>query len=387
MSFLHMRRASEGKVSSASDKDDRSSPELASSSWSFEPQVSQRALQFLGSVPFVLYGLVDSQGCPWCHIAPAGVLLDGTLVRLPFVSVKVGSPVAILGIELPSRRRVRLDGHAESSTDYLTVNVERSFGNFHRSSSSPSPRFDQLQSIETMSSTSSDSQEDFRSIYRTTSLTEEHFRLIHSSDTFFITTARSANPELSYPNSSTPCVDVAHRGGFRGFVTVTDGGAIIWPEFQGTDFSLTSTHISLYAKCGLLFIDFQMGNMLQVSGDVSVVWGAKDDNKQRHFKCWPSSVIWSVNVLPQLPSRVVNDLTTEMGKMNTSYKQRLSRVMSSPAHGHLIKDRNRSISQKSSGSSCSTPTQEPTSVLYIRRLFIESVLFQHPLSRDETPDD
>lgn len=84
--------------------------------------------------------------------------------------------------------------------------------------------------------------------------------LIRRSDTFFIATANAHGADMS------------HRGGRPGFVRADASGTIAWPDFQGNNLFNTIGNLTADARAGLLFIDFERGDLLQLSGRVEVIW-------------------------------------------------------------------------------------------------------------------
>ena len=88
---------------------------------------------------------------------------------------------------------------------------------------------------------------------------------IERSDTFFIAT------------NAPEGVDVSHRGGRPGFVTVDEDGALLWPDFSGNNFFNTLGNLAVDPRAGLLFADFESGDLLQLAVD-----GALEDASAAH---------------------------------------------------------------------------------------------------------
>ena len=87
-------------------------------------------------------------------------------------------------------------------------------------------------------------------------------RLVERSDTFFIATAIEVDA-----NPRGVGADVSHRGGAPGFVAVSaDGSAISWPDYIGNFMFNTIGNLTVNPRCGLLFIDFETGDLLQLTG-------------------------------------------------------------------------------------------------------------------------
>jgi predicted pyridoxine 5'-phosphate oxidase superfamily flavin-nucleotide-binding protein len=84
---------------------------------------------------------------------------------------------------------------------------------------------------------------------------------IGTSDTFFVATA--------HPDGS---LDVSHRGGNPGFVRVLDERRLAWPDYVGNSFFMTLGNLELNPRCGLLVLDWERGDTLQLSGTAVVDW-------------------------------------------------------------------------------------------------------------------
>lgn len=67
--------------------------------------------------------------------------------------------------------------------------------------------------------------------------------------------------------------DVNHRGGGKGFVRVEDDGKVLWwPEYRGNGMFQSDGNLEVDERAGLLFIDFETGDLVQVSGKGKVEW-------------------------------------------------------------------------------------------------------------------
>ncbi len=87
--------------------------------------------------------------------------------------------------------------------------------------------------------------------------------LIATADTFFIATMHAEAG-----------ADASHRGGLPGFVRVGSDGALAWPDYAGNTMFQTLGNLALASACGLLFLDFDTGDTLQLTGAARVVWDA-----------------------------------------------------------------------------------------------------------------
>ena len=219
---------------------------------------------FFEQLPFLVAGAVDGQGDPW-----AGVLegLPGFVSSPDPRSLRVSAvpdaddpllaglgpdrPLGLLGIELHTRRRNRANGRiAAWDGKRFDVAVTQSFGNCpqyiqareFQFSRSPALRFPGVPN-------------------ERGGLDDAARALIARSDTFFVAT---------YADEGGRKVDVSHRGGKPGFVRV-DGDVLTIPDFSGNRFFNTLGNMVLNPRAGLLFIDFERGDVLQLTGTAEVI--------------------------------------------------------------------------------------------------------------------
>eukprot|EP01030_Chromulinospumella_sphaerica_P006281 gene6281-6140_t len=86
--------------------------------------------------------------------------------------------------------------------------------------------------------------------------------MIAEADTFFVASYVDVDGVRS--------VDVSHRGGQAGFVRV-EGDCLTIPDFAGNLFFNTLGNLRVNPKAGLLFIDFNSGDLLQLSGRTEII--------------------------------------------------------------------------------------------------------------------
>ena len=99
------------------------------------------------------------------------------------------------------------------------------------------------------------------------SLSASEKGLITAADTFFIATAyQDASAGLASG------VDVSHRGGNAGFVRIDGNDTLTVPDFAGNCHFNTFGNIELNPQAGLLFVDFEQGDLLYLTGHASVIW-------------------------------------------------------------------------------------------------------------------
>ncbi|WP_028631286.1 pyridoxamine 5'-phosphate oxidase family protein [Metapseudomonas resinovorans] len=216
--------------------------------------------EFYHQLPFIVVGAVDTDGRPWATLleGPEGFVTSAdpqhlllavqTDPRDPAASgLQAGNAIGMLGIELHTRRRNRINGVIQqASAEGLEVSVEHSYGNC--------PKYIQERSYTrvTKSASSKAPRRDFNALDEYTSA------LIRTADTFFI----ASYVDHDAHNRS---VDVSHRGGRAGFVKV-EGNRLTIPDYAGNLFFNTLGNLHTNPIAGLLFIDFATGDMLQLSG-------------------------------------------------------------------------------------------------------------------------
>jgi predicted pyridoxine 5'-phosphate oxidase superfamily flavin-nucleotide-binding protein len=90
----------------------------------------------------------------------------------------------------------------------------------------------------------------------TSDVISERFRtFIERRDMFFIATADTEGwPEASY------------KGGEPGFVRVLDDHTLAYPVYDGNGMFLTTGNLAVNPRVGLLFIDWETGTRLRLSG-------------------------------------------------------------------------------------------------------------------------
>jgi ferredoxin-NADP reductase/predicted pyridoxine 5'-phosphate oxidase superfamily flavin-nucleotide-binding protein len=227
--------------------------------------------EFYGQLPFVVAAARDARGRPWATILAgrpgfltspdprtlvssvlpsAGDALAGALVER--------SDVGLLGIELATRRRNRVNGRIAAASDAgFSFGVEQSFGNC------PQYIHERHWRHEPPSATST--------VRHSDTLDGRLHGWIEGSDTFFIASGHRGEGE-----SPTFGMDASHRGGQPGFVRVEDGRHLVFPDYAGNNHYNTLGNLLLDPLAGLVFVDFERGSLLQLTGLATIEWQATD---------------------------------------------------------------------------------------------------------------
>jgi uncharacterized protein len=225
--------------------------------------------QFFGQLPYLIVGTVDVADNLWASILVGEPgFLSSTDERTLQVAAKplFGDPltatlangidIGLLGIELHTRRRNRLNGKViETRADGFEVQVGQSFGNC--------PQYIQSRMFELGERDPTVP----KPIHQVTRLEKVEQSMIAAADTFFIATA--------YQDDSAGTargVDISRRGGKSGFVRIDDDQTLTVPDFSGNYHFNTFGNLELNPRAGLLFVDFDQGNLLYLTGTAEVIW-------------------------------------------------------------------------------------------------------------------
>lgn len=224
---------------------------------------------FFTRLPFVVVGGIDAAGRPLASLLtnPPGFISSPDphhlLIRAqPSAAdplhgmLTAGAPIALLGIEQHTRRRNRLNGLVEQTTDEgFLVAARQSYGNC--------PKYIQARQAEYVRL------ERVGPVHCAATLNERTRHIVSRADTFFIATAHpGARPDAVRSHG----VDVSHRGGKPGFVRVDQDQTLTVPDFVGNHFFNTLGNLVLNPRAGLLFIDFASGDLLHIAVDATLIF-------------------------------------------------------------------------------------------------------------------
>lgn len=236
--------------------------------------IPEQHREFFEQLPFIVLGALDETGQPWASL----LLGDPGFVRVPDErslriralpdsddpladALRIGSDIGLLGIELATRRRNRLNGPVlHVDRDGIHIGVAQSFGNC--------PKYIQARGLEPQQRPAT-----LPAMQSAPALDDVAIALIRSADTFFIAT-HSASADSQRSGGA----DVSHRGGRPGFVRVDSRTTLLWPDFPGNGFFNTLGNLQLNPRAGLLFPDFISGDLLYLAGRAEMIWeGAELD--------------------------------------------------------------------------------------------------------------
>ena len=218
--------------------------------------------EFFEALEYVFIALHDHNGRPWLSLmlGSPGFIdspdnktlnLNGRVIAQDVLGLQIGgdNSVGIVGLDFSARRRNRLNGHfnERSREDVLSIAVEHSFGNC--------PKYIQRRSFKE----SDDEQVEDEQLEHFTDFDDGDVKLIEHSDTLFIASAEEQGGKL----------DANHRGGKPGFVNVS-GKELWFNDYPGNNFFQTFGNIHNYPCVGLMFIDFETGDLLLLNGEAHI---------------------------------------------------------------------------------------------------------------------
>jgi uncharacterized protein len=290
---------------------------FAPDSPAFPDTLNQHTRTFLEMQRFLIAASLDAEQRPWASILTGSVGFvqapnDKTISVRPNPSpndplisnLAPNAAIGLLFIEPATRRRHRINGHIEShlpSTSGFNISLEQSYGNC--------PKYIQRRAIEPNQDNKSEIMARITPAMRGSVFSPSQRNWIARADTFFIAS--------SHPDGG---ADASHRGGTAGFVRVINETRLEFPDYAGNKMFNTLGNISATGRIGLLFLDFEHGHTLQLSGRAEVIWdeattaiypGAERvvrfdletsiETPNAHTLRWYSPEAWSGN--PEVPNQ------------------------------------------------------------------------------------
>lgn len=238
----------------------------------FRPYLTEQHREFFAQLPMLLVGSLDDAGQPWATMlfgapgfvhSPDALTLqvdtqpaNGDPLR---AALRTGASLGVLGIQLQTRRRNRLNGRIRELTPLgFTLDVDQSFGNCPKFIS---PRTPQSRDVVQLAAATEQAK-----------LSDAAAALIARADTCFIA---SASARTFAGDDTREGVDVSHRGGKPGFVRVdrtADTTKLYMPDFPGNNAFNTLGNLARYPRAGLLVPDFATGDVLSLACTTEILW-------------------------------------------------------------------------------------------------------------------
>ncbi|PKW07842.1 hypothetical protein SAMN05428944_5076 [Streptomyces sp. 1222.5] len=153
-----------------------------------------------------------------------------------------GAPVGTIALDPRTRRRMRLNGRLRPTARGFAVEADQVFANC--------PKY--IQRRESYEVTGARAPGPAR---RSGRLDRAGMECVRGADTFFVATVHPAG------------ADASHRGGDPGFVRVDSPDELSWPDYPGNAMFLTLGNLRADPRAGLLFLDWETGTTLQLTGE------------------------------------------------------------------------------------------------------------------------
>ena len=223
------------------------------------------AQPFLEAQRLAVLAGIDTAGHVWASLVTGnpGFITAPSLRRLrlaaglsdadPLVDgLSSDRPLGLLVIDPERRRRLRVNGRViRADRTAIEIATEEVFGNC--------PKYIQARAPEQGAHTRG-------AISRWgTTFTVEQRLAIERADTLFIASVHAARG-----------ADASHRGGQPGFVRVLDERRLRIPDYAGNNMFQTLGNITTDPRVGLLFVAFDTGTTLQLTGRARILWDVSD---------------------------------------------------------------------------------------------------------------
>jgi predicted pyridoxine 5'-phosphate oxidase superfamily flavin-nucleotide-binding protein len=220
------------------------------------------ATDFLERRQMAVLGTVDNSGHVWASVVTGdpGFIetIDDRTLRIAagvsssdplFRNLATEGHVALFAPDFVTSRRVRVNGRGVIKGGAIFIAADEVYGNCRR----------YLQERIFVGNRKPAVTDQTASIGSSLSVSQQ--QQISRADTFFIATDK---PDRG--------ADVSHKGGNPGFVQIVDARHIAFPDYNGNSMFNTLGNLTVNPHAGLLFIDFDSGRTLQLTGRASIDW-------------------------------------------------------------------------------------------------------------------
>jgi len=227
--------------------------------------IIDRLIPFIEQQSTLIFSTLDLYGNVWASmlIGDEGLIkvvgpkeihihldrLKSTSKEILFKNVTSNSKIGVLFIDTVTRSRYRLNGSASLTKDRLLLTVSEAYPNCPKYIQQRVPTFSN-ESLEPESKQTTG-----------TIVNNVHKDWIRNADTFFLGSMNAAGD-----------MDASHRGGSTGFIELLEDNTLKIPDYVGNNMFNTLGNFIEVPKAGLLFIDFNKGHSLQLTGETVLVF-------------------------------------------------------------------------------------------------------------------
>ncbi len=233
--------------------------------------VAKGAINFIEKQPMAIVSSVSPAGQVWISLLigdfgftmvphPNALVFDQSMIRsdpgdIFYRNIGQNPQIGSLFIELSTRRRYRINGISSRNGTRIEVSIQEAYPNC--------PKYIQRRVISF----------------------SEHFKATHAH----ITEGKQlGKPEKDWiGNADTVFVgsrseegnmDASHRGGNPGFVEILEDDSLKIPDYPGNSMYNTFGNIIENPHAGLLFVDFALGQTLQLTGQAHLLFDQYAEN-------------------------------------------------------------------------------------------------------------
>ena len=237
--------------------------------------IMDRLVPFIEQQSTLIISTLDTNGNIWASMLVGGegfikaaspqeihVHLDrlkSTRNEILFKNIGPSSKIGVLLIDTATRSRYRLNGNATLSSDVLAITVSEAYPNCPKYIQQRIPVFSAGTSELGVKESSGNGFQDI------------HRQWIKNADTFFLGSMNAAGD-----------MDASHRGGSTGFIELLEDDTLKIPDYVGNNLFNTLGNFVQVPKAGLLFMDFEKGHSLQLTGGTELIFDQKtsEDNEK-----------------------------------------------------------------------------------------------------------
>jgi ferredoxin-NADP reductase/predicted pyridoxine 5'-phosphate oxidase superfamily flavin-nucleotide-binding protein len=231
------------------------------------PFLPDQHREFYSQLPFVVASARDADERQWVTLlsGPEGFIQSPDASGLQISArphpgdalaeaLQPGADLGLLGIELETRRRNRVNGRVGMlQEDGFRFDVGQAFGNCPQHITGRAWRRVETAPEEAVAT-------------RHRRLTAGMQGWISSADTFFIGSGYRGEGAANEAFG----MDASHRGGAPGFVKVLNDTRLVFPDYAGNNHFNTIGNLVLDPRVGLLFVDFETGSLMQITGRATI---------------------------------------------------------------------------------------------------------------------
>ncbi len=234
-------------------------------------KIVKGAINFIEKQPMAIVGSKNKPGELWASLLignfgfakvpnPETIIFESNMITsngndVFYDNIQQHDHIGTLFIEPGSRRRFRTNGITSMLGSQIELKIKEAYPNC--------PKYIQRRSF----SLPEHIEKNTPATVEGAALTETEINWIGHADTFFVSST-----------SMDGRLDVSHRGGNPNFVQVTEDGTLKIPDYSGNSLYNTLGNIIQNPQVGLLFVDFENGHTLQLTGKANLLFNQKNED-------------------------------------------------------------------------------------------------------------